>query len=138
MSFSIISEWKQQFAELLKLPTTIVSNYGLILCLQYKNENNKLHRNTDIGPATIQYNGNGKKEYASYWINDQRHRPIDEGPAEIWFHRNDEIHHEVYRINDKKHRPTEKGPAVIWYKDGQIEFETYWVNDQLHRHISYY
>ena len=120
MSFSIISEWKQQFVELLKLPELTVEN-GLISCLKYKNENNKLYRNIDIGPAYILYYKNGKIEYEEYWVNDKRHRPIEEGPAIVSYYENGQIEVEYYWIDDQKHRPTEEGPAIIYYyENGQI------------------
>ena len=64
MSFlsSTISDWKQQFAELLTLPELAIEN-RLITKIKYKNKNNELHRNTDIGPAFIWYYDNGQIKY---------------------------------------------------------------------------
>ena len=101
MSFPIISEWKKQFTGLLKLPELTIKD-GLISCLKYKNENNKLHRNTDIGPAYISYYETGKIKFKQYWVNGKFHRPIEEGPAHIYY-----------------------------YEDGQIQFGIYWVNNKM-------
>jgi len=71
MSFSIIKEWKKDFAELLKQPKLTVEN-GLIIKIKYKNENNELHRNIDIGPAIIWYYDNGQISCEAYWVYDKK------------------------------------------------------------------
>ena len=121
-----VKKWKQQFAELLKLPI-IVTRKGLISVIEYKNENNKYHRNTDIAPTCITYYKNGRIMCESYWINGKRHRLY--GPAIIYYDHSNWTWTEEYWVNGKKHRPIEEGPASIsYYGNRQIYYKEYWVN----------
>jgi len=127
---SAIKEWKKDFMELAKLPILMVKN-GIITCISYVNENKKLHRNTDIGPAMIIYDYDGMVELKTYWVNGEYHRPTEEGPAHIEYYDTGKISSEEYWVNGKLHRPLEEGPAMILYDEfGQIKSEHYWVNDK--------
>ena len=47
-----IKNWKQEFAQLLKVPNITIEN-GLIKTITHTNENNKIHRNSLIGPGIM-------------------------------------------------------------------------------------
>ena len=121
---SLLKQWKKAFVELLKSPT-ITSKDGLILRLEYKNEENKLHRNPEISPAVISYYKNSNISYESYWVNGEIHRLG--GPAIIEYYENGNIHYEEYWVNDEKHRLD--GPAIIrYFENGNMHHEEYWIN----------
>lgn len=103
--------WKKEFIELIK-PPIIITSYGSISKLEYRNESNQRHK--AFGPAIIRYDENGRIYCEEYWVNDQQHRPTEEGPAYITYDTSG-IRGEVYRINGKIHKP-EEGPAWIHYR----------------------
>jgi len=127
-SSPIVKEWEQQYIELLKLPELTIKD-GLLSELNYKNKNDELHRNIDVGPAVIYYYKDGQTKFEQYWLDGKIHRPIEEGPAYICYFENGHIEYESYWINDKRHRLSEEGPAIIRYDEsGQIKYKAYWVN----------
>ena len=60
------------------------------------------------------------------------HRNPKIGPAVISYYKNGNISYEEYWVNDKKHRLGE--PSFIrYYENGNIHYEEYWVNGKKHR-----
>lgn len=72
----MVSLWKKQFSELLNLPN-VSAIEGVLTIIEYKNENNNVHRPSYIGPASIWYKNN-KIERAEYWVNDTRYNSMEE------------------------------------------------------------
>ena len=126
------SFWKKEFIELLKLPTVITKN-GIISKLNYRNENNKLHRNQLVGPAVIvYYYEHGWICYTYYYNNGIRHRSLKEGPAFTNYYEGGNICFESYYVNGKMHRPIEEGPASINYTyKGIVWYEQYYINGNM-------
>ena len=96
---SLPKQWKQAFVELLKSPIITVEN-GLILNLEYRNEKNKLHRNSEISPASIVYYKNGNIDYVSYFTNGEMYRL--ENFAYIEYRENGNISCEEYWVNGER------------------------------------
>ena len=127
---SYLKQWKREFMELLKLPNVIIEN-GLIKKIEYKNDNNETHRNSLIGPASIQYYEIGNINCKKYYENGKSYR-LD-GPTFIGYRRNYSMNCEQYCENDMLHRLD--GPAFIWYyENGNIDHEEYYENGTLIPH----
>jgi hypothetical protein len=111
---------------------------------EYKDENDKLHRPHELGPAVIMSDG-----FQAYYKRGKLHCPVELGPAIIWANGT-----QVYYEHDKLHRPAELGPAYIMSSGTQEYYEhglrhrphelgpaiiesdgtqEYWENDKRHR-----
>ena len=122
--------WKQTFAELLKIPNITFRDSGLIKEMKYKNELDELHRDPYIGSAHIGYRETGQIYFKIYYVNNKKHRPTEEGPASTWYYDNGQIFFELYCINDKLHRPSKEGSARIQYhENGNVYCEEYYINN---------
>jgi hypothetical protein len=106
--------------------------------IEHRDENGKLHRPHELGPAIISSNG-----YHAYYENGEIHRPHELGPAIIGadgyhaYYEHGKCHRpvelgpaiirpsgmEVYYEHGKIHRPAELGPAVIWANGNQEYYE---------------
>ena len=97
---------------------------NLILARYYKDETKQeLHR--EDGPAYVENNIDGTKNYEEYYINGVLHR--EDGPAKIMYYINGNIEREEYYKNGILHR--EDGPAkIIYYGNGNIDTEEYYIN----------
>jgi len=96
---------------------------------EHRDENGKLHRPADLGPAQIWLDGHqvyyeyglihrphelgpsviGSNGCQEYYEHGKRHRPVTLGPAIIWSTGDQE-----YYEHGIQHRPAELGPARIW------------------------
>jgi len=123
---SLPKQWKQAFVELLKSPIITVEN-GLILNLEYRNEKNKLHRNSEISPASIVYYKNGNIHYEQYWVNGKKHKLG--GPASIVYYKNGNIDYVSYFTNGEMYR-LENFAYIEYRENGNISCEEYWVNGE--------
>ena len=55
-----------------------------------------------------------------------------DGPAEIWYYKNGQIETESWWMNNKHHR--KDGPSYIWYyENGQVHSEFWCLNNKQHR-----
>jgi len=64
--------------------------------------------------------------------HDKLHRNPEISPACIRYFENGNIRYESYWVNDMIHRL--EGPAFIeYYENGNISYEEYWVNSKRHR-----
>ncbi len=66
--------------------------------VEYRNENNQLHR-TD-GPAVVCYYENGQVQRESYYLDDKLHRT--DGPSDVWYFKNGQVSSEHYHFNGQK------------------------------------
>ena len=85
---------------------------------------NKLYHRED-GPATIDYDENGKKKKETYWLNGKLHRVGN--PAIIHYYESGKMGICIYLLNNKFHRSN--GPAKIQYGiNGKILNKHYYLN----------
>jgi len=64
--------------------------------------------------------------------HDELHRNPEIGYAYICYYKNGNICYESYWVNSKKHKL--EGPAYIeYYKNGNVRCEEYWINNKKHR-----
>ena len=68
------------------------------------------------------------------WRNDagQLHRENDQ-PASISYHENGEIWFETWYLNDQLHRENDQPASIVYGENGEVEQEYWLLNDQLHR-----
>ncbi len=60
------------------------------------------------------------------------HRENDR-PAVILYDKDGEIEYEIWYLNGEKHRENDRPAEIFYDKDGEIEVEIWRLNDQLHR-----
>ena len=73
------------------------------------------------------YYSNGKIRCEEYFLINSRKRYRIDGPAYILYYDDGNVEFEGYFINSQLHR--EDGPARIWYyQNGKIEHTEYWID----------
>ena len=69
----MVSLWKKQFSELVRLPHVFAIE-GSVNMIEYKDENNQLHRPSYLGPASFWYCIDGHVFLSTYYNEGKRHR----------------------------------------------------------------
>lgn len=89
----LISKWKDDFLEIIQLPTLDYYDSGTFLT--YRNKLGERQRSPEIGPVDIYYNEDDTVYFIVYSADGKKlHRTG--GPAMITFRRNDTIKYGIY------------------------------------------